>query len=146
MGVFDIECPFSVTLCYGFVPDFAEREHFCPYYSARYQPSQAGVPADFDPNYLTPWIMGIPQVPLAKGVIACWYRLGVQSRRSRFSRKYHYHLQIVAPGNAGSRLAHCLIAISLDSKDAYDSIGDGCDLIVWIVTATSCFGSLQMFV
>lgn len=72
------------------------------------------------------------------------YRFGVQSRRSRFLRKYHYHLQIIAPGNAGSRLAHCLIAISSDSKDAYDPIGDVCDLIVWIVTATSCFGSLQM--
>lgn len=66
MGVFDIERPFSVTLCYGFVPDLAEKEHFCPYYSARYQPSQAGVLADFDPYYLTPWIWGIPQVPLAK--------------------------------------------------------------------------------
>lgn len=40
------------------------------------------------------------------------YRFGVQSRRSRFLRKYHYHLQIIAPGNAGSRLAHCLIAVS----------------------------------
>ena len=74
------------------------------------------------------------------------YRFGVQSRRSRFLRKYHYHLQIIAPGNAGSRLAHCLIAISPDSKDAYAPIGGGCDLLVWIVTATSCFGSLQMFV
>lgn len=25
------------------------------------------------------------------------YRFGVQSRRSRFLRKYHYHLQIIAP-------------------------------------------------
>ena len=145
MGVFDIERPFSVTLCYGFVPDFAEKEHFCPYYSARYQPSQAGVPADFDPNCLTPWIWGIPQVPLAKGCHSL-YRFGVQSRRSRFLRKYHYHLQIIAPGNAGFRLPHCLIAISPDSKDAYDPIGVSCDLLVWIVTATSCFGSLQMFV
>ena len=40
------------------------------------------------------------------------YRFGVQSRRFRFLRKYHYHLQIMAPGNAGSRLAHCLIAVS----------------------------------
>ena len=73
------------------------------------------------------------------------YRFGVQSRRSRFLRKYHYHLQIIALGNAGSRLAHCLIAISPDSKDAYDPIGGGCDLLVWIVMATSCFGSQQMF-
>jgi len=74
------------------------------------------------------------------------YRFGVQSRRSRFLRKYHYHLQIIAPGNASSRLAHCLIAISPDSKDANDPIGGGCDLLVRIVTAPSCFGSLQMFV
>ena len=40
------------------------------------------------------------------------YRFGVQSRCSRFLRKYHYHLQIIALGNAGSRLAHCLIAVS----------------------------------
>ena len=32
-----------------------------------------------------------------------------------------------------------------DSEDAYDPIGGGCDLPVRIVTATSCFGSLQMF-
>ena len=44
MDVFDIERPFSITLCYGFAPDFTEKERFCPYYSARYQPSQAGVP------------------------------------------------------------------------------------------------------
>ena len=40
------------------------------------------------------------------------YRFGVQSRRFRFLRKYHYHLQIIALGNAGSRLAYCLIAVS----------------------------------
>lgn len=40
------------------------------------------------------------------------YRFGVQSRRSRFLRKYHYHLQIIAPENASSRLAYCLVAVS----------------------------------
>lgn len=44
------------------------------------------------------------------------YRFGVQSRRSQFLRKYHYHLQIIAPENASSRLAYCLIAISLTQK------------------------------
>lgn len=72
------------------------------------------------------------------------YRFGVQSRRSRFLRKYHYHLQIIAPGNASSRLAHCLIAVSLLRRRLYP-IDGGCDLSVRIVTATSYFGSLQMF-
>lgn len=72
------------------------------------------------------------------------YRFGVQSRRSRFLRKYHYHLQIIAPGNAGSRSAHCLIAISWLRRRLW-SYWWRCDLPVRIVTATSCFGSLQMF-
>ena len=143
MGVFDIERPFSITLCYGFVPDLAEKEYFCPYYSARYQPSQASVPVDFDPNCLTPWIWGIPQVPLAK----VSYPIKVRCAKPPLSV-----LTEVSLSSADHRSGKCQFPFSLlfdryipDSEDAYDPIYGGCDLSVRIVTATSCFGSLQMF-
>lgn len=112
MRIFDIERPFQVMLCYGFVPDIAEKEHFCPYYSARYQPSRASVPVDFDSNYLMPRIVRAYLKSLWQRYHSLLIRLGVQSRRSQFLRKYHYHLQIIAPENASFLLAHCLIAIS----------------------------------
>ena len=72
------------------------------------------------------------------------FRFGVPARRSCLAE--------VSLSSADHRSGKCQFPFSPlfdryipDSEDAYDPIGGGCDLLVWIVMATSCFGSLQMF-
>ena len=145
MRIFDIERPFQVMLCYGFVPDIAEKEHFCPYYSARYQPSRASVPVDYDSNYLMPRIVRAYLKSL-------WQRCHSLFTQARCAKPPHSVLTEVSLSSADHRSGKCQFPFSPlfdryipDSEDAYDPIGGGCDLLVWIVMATSCFGSLQMF-
>lgn len=146
MGVFDIERPFSVTLCYGFVPDFAEKEHFCPYYSARYQPSRASVPVDFDSNYLMPRIVRAYLKSL-------WQRCHSLFTQARCAKPPLSVLTEVSLSSADHRSGTCQFPFS-PLFDRYIQTQKmcrilsvvGCNLSVQIITATSCFGSLQMFV
>ena len=81
-----------------------------------------------------------------------WQRCHSLFTQARCAKPPHSVLTELSLSSADHRSGKCQIPFSPlidrnipDSEDAYDPIGGGCDLLVWIVMATSCFGSLQMF-
>ena len=87
---------FSVVSCEAFGPDVRKNLIFVPI-----------IPHSITPPWqaFQPILIQIISRPESGAYLkSLWqrchslYRFGVQSRRSRFLRKYHYHLQIIAPG------------------------------------------------